>query len=106
MGPQCAHYAPLGAHYVHKPFRSGTGGPKVHINRFGVEPMGPKGAHYAPFVRALCPETVLDLNRWAPSAPTRRPLCPSNVSAWNRRAQSAPTMCPLCAHYLHKPFSR
>ena len=63
MNPQCAHYAPIvrpvGAHYVQKPLRSGTDGPKVRplsahyattisINRFGFEPMGPKGAHYAP----------------------------------------------------------
>ena len=49
---------PLGAHYVQKPFRSGTDGPEVRplcahyaptisIKRFGVEPIGPKGAHYA-----------------------------------------------------------
>ena len=69
MGPQCAHYAPtmrpLGAHYVHKPFRSGTDGPKVRPlcahyaptisrNRFGVEPMGTKGARSAPTMRRLC----------------------------------------------------
>ena len=58
----CAHQAP---HYVHKPFRSGTDGPKVRplcahyaptisVNRFGVEPMGPKGAHNAPTMRPLC----------------------------------------------------
>ena len=98
MGPKCAQYAPnmrpLGARYVHKPFRSGTGGPKVRplcahyaptisINRFRVEPMGPKGAQYAPTMRPLCPETVWDLNRCALSAPTMR---------------------PLYAHYVQKPF--
>jgi hypothetical protein len=70
MCPRCVHYEPTmrpqGAHYVHKLFRSGSDGPKVRpvcahyapaisINRFGVEPMGPKGptmrplgAHHAP----------------------------------------------------------
>jgi hypothetical protein len=94
MGPKAAHYAPTmrprGAHYVQKTFRSGTGGPKVRPlrahyppticrKRFGVETMGPKGAHYAPTMRPSCPETVLELNRWAHSelhAPTRPPLCP------------------------------
>ena len=75
MGPQCAHYAPtvrrLGAHYVHKPFRSGTGGSKVHplcahsaptisSNRFGVEPMGPKVAHYAPTMCHYAPTMFLN----------------------------------------------
>jgi hypothetical protein len=56
MGPQCARDAPtmrpLGARYVHKPFRRGTDGPQVRplcahyvptisMNRFEVDPMGP-----------------------------------------------------------------
>jgi hypothetical protein len=66
MSPQCAHHAPamrpLGAHYVQKPLRSGTDGPKarklcahyaptISINRFGVEAIGPKGARFAPTMR-------------------------------------------------------
>ena len=53
MGPKCAHYAPiLCAHYA----------PDMSINRFGVEPMGPSCPImriYAPTMRPLCPETVL-----------------------------------------------
>jgi hypothetical protein len=53
----------------------------MFINRFVVEPAGPKCAHYAPTLRPLSPQTVLELNLWAQKgahyAPTMRHYAPT-----------------------------
>ena len=69
--------------------------------------MGPKGAHYAPTMRPSCPETVLELNRWAHSAPTMRPVGPPFVLKAFRSGTDGSKGRPLCAHahYISQTIS-